>query len=68
MIHEKKEFPSPGRIVFYNGHLGVWPAIITKVISRTCLNLHVFSEENPGLRTTIKEGTATGEWFWPQRH
>lgn len=68
--------PSIGRIVIYREHnspmLMEAPAIITRVFTDLCVNLHVFWDAGPsGYRTSVLQmspdqlsGTS---WDWPKR-
>lgn len=76
--------PSVGRIVLVRladafdsraGEIGaerLRPAIVTRVWSETCINIHVFYD--PGDqelrvedRTSVTEGEHVGGWRWPPR-
>ena len=68
--------PTIGRVVIYREHGGPMhiecPAIVTKVHSDTCVNLHVFFDGAPaGYRTSVVQetpGQTFGwSWDWPKR-
>lgn len=63
--------PSVGRIVHFNSLDGPMAAIITRVHSKTHVNLAVFYDDPDGeSRTTFPKSVAYGEgrneWAWPQ--
>lgn len=66
--------PSVGRIVHFHATTGAdefngsktHPAIITRVWSDDCVNLHVFFDANaPQVRTSCS--ASLGMWSWPER-
>lgn len=70
--------PSIGRIVLYRPESSesLLPAIITRVWSDDCVNLHVFGGELPDsqgifptsvLRCPTDDGTMPRSWSWPPR-
>lgn len=73
--------PSIGRIVHYRPEAAgaeVRPAVITKVWSDTCVNLHVFGgllagpdgtvETQGNFPASVTESeTSARSWFWPPR-
>lgn len=65
--------PSIGRIVHFV-HNGVHlPAIVTKVWSDTCVNLHVFANGSDMTDSGTQTSVCSGEnpvgysWHWPER-
>jgi hypothetical protein len=82
-MSEQIQKPSVGRIVHYKipgsqvGQGGECPAIITRVWSDTCVNLHLFRDhEQSGLlleqgnyptSVTYDEGKGDRTWHWPER-
>lgn len=65
--------PTIGRIVMFRNDKEVngvkdHPAIITRVWSDTCVNLHVFFDANPSeVKTSVTHGEQDYNWYWPHR-
>lgn len=63
--------PSIGRIVTYNDpEHGLCAALVVKVWSDTCVNLHVFRPDSgcTDFRSSVLWGGAAGQWDWPKRY
>lgn len=64
--------PSVGRIVLFHGKGDPVPAIVTRVWSGDCVNLHVFQDALPSVPVTSvvfrdSNPGAGQSWSWPPR-
>jgi hypothetical protein len=70
---QRAKVPSPGRIVMFSVGGGpgdeIWPAIVTRVLKPTLLDLTVFPPSAlPVFAVNVPEGGAGDHqrrWFWP---
>lgn len=61
--------PTPGRIVHYKAeNEEIYPAMILKVWSPTCVNLEVFGQAPNKFPTSVSQGENIFNWQWPQRN
>jgi hypothetical protein len=65
-----KRVPTLGRIVHFQTAEAHLPAIVTRVISATMVNLQVFLDAGgDGVRhqTNVEQGTGPRTWHWPEQ-
>jgi hypothetical protein len=75
----EKQKPTVGRIVHYFPGTGdvqmdeagrratAQAAIVVRVFSDECVNLHVFTDVGSTVQTSVLQGVGSNRWDWPPR-
>lgn len=57
--------PTIGRVVLYKAlNDEIYPAIVQRVFTDTCVNLAVFYDSGPTVLTSVVQGTDSSTWDW----